>query len=144
MSRAVELVTEARRMGALIQLGACGEVRMRARQPLAPDLLEGLRQHKAEIKRHLEAERRILHRLRSGTAWLTEVDRRLRAVQDRDERLLSRFVEVLDAWDHLEKLLRVLYDYQRCILSPGQGCPDDAPVACRYCGQTNVPYWIEE
>jgi len=127
---------------------------------IPPDLVEEVRRHKLAIIAHLRQEpdtqladsytvkdsrglANTLRRLHKGMEWLTEVDKRLRAIQDRDKRLVARFLEALDLWDNLDKMVRELYHFEGCVLGPGQRCPDDAPVACRYCGSRNRPHWIE-
>ena len=101
---------------------------------LVPDLmLEEVRTVKPELLAYLQ----LLERLRRGTEWLTTVNAELLALPDAgvgsgQER---EFCHGLELWDHLEKLLRLVYpDYTDCILGPGHRCPAAAPVRCAACG----------
>lgn len=81
----------------------------------------------------------LVLRLQKGVAWLTEVHGHIRDIEGKDHPLTQRFLDTLDQWDAMDKMVREFYDHQGCVMGLGQRCPEEAPVVCRSCGERNEP-----
>ncbi len=70
----------------------------------------------------------LVKRLRSGQDWMI----RHEADLDGPDEAADRFVEVLDRWDRMDEEVRGM-GFEGCPIGP-EGCPDETPARCRYCG----------
>jgi hypothetical protein len=105
---------------------------------LPPELVAEVRQHKSELMTLLsppypEASR-LLSRLRAGGKWLTSqhkawLEGKRTAVSD------ERFSAALEAWDLMERSLRMVFGYEGCVFGPDRRCPEAAPVVCDFCAK---------
>ncbi len=72
----------------------------------------------------------ILEKLRLGQVWLIEKWQKIRDTYPwSDKKAEMVFQAGLDRWCALERLLRVLFDYEDCLIGT-KGCDPRAPVDC--------------
>ena len=80
----------------------------------------------------------LLARLTKGHAWLIQAWAALNAMPNQGLRTPqeARFLEGLDRWDGLDKMLRETYPkYVWCVCGRYGRCPEASPAACRGCAQ---------
>ncbi len=81
----------------------------------------------------MEAEGKLLARLRKGHKWLAEIHLKLLEGRQTYKGMEERFLENIDFWDRMDRMLRGVYGFEACVMGPGQRCPDESPVTCRGC-----------
>ena len=82
----------------------------------------------------------LLTRLTKGSSWLHDANEQLLAMEyiGRGTELEIAFLDAIDLWDNLDMALRNTYsDYRGCVLD-GKTCAGDAPVRCRWCGNSQA------
>jgi len=96
------------------------------------------------------ATAKLRRRLKKGVDWFVSIDSKL---WDKDGNAINlghtgpqkgptkielKVSQSLAKWLELERLLRVLYEYEGCIFGDYKGkpklCPKDSPVRCSHCG----------
>ena len=78
----------------------------------------------------------MLDRLRAGQEWLIDAQAELMRMEyiGIGSPLDRRFRDAINLFDSLDYALRFVYDYNGCVLEPGQRCPPGSPVSCKGCG----------
>ena len=78
----------------------------------------------------------LLARLTKGHKWLIQAWAALNAMPNQGLRTPqeARFLEGLDRWDGLDKMLREVYPlYTYCVCGRFERCPEASPIRCRGC-----------
>ena len=140
MTTAPDVVQQARSLDArLFLLG--DKLELDVPDDFPEEVVDLLRVHKSQVVDYLRNEAGgiglagLLSRLRNGSIWLQETHEHLVATGERYTRLEEKFLNAIDLFDGLDKLVRELYGYQDCILGSGQHCTEESPVSCRACAK---------
>lgn len=154
---AVDVLSRLSALGVEVTPRPNGKLWLEPASVIPPDLGDLVRTHKPAILTllqgtdvavpRIEAQSRLLNRLRAGITWLTAAHESLCRMEDnlalageQYERLRVKFLAALDAWDGMDKMVRELYGFKGCVTGAGQRCPDSAPVGCRYCCVRHRPH----
>ena len=93
----------------------------------------------ANLLSPLEAQARLLERLRAGHLHLIDAHRRLVAEQSLYDGMADELTKGLDTFEALEKLLRGAYpEFAGCVMGAGRHCPTASPVWCQECTRKRV------
>jgi hypothetical protein len=78
----------------------------------------------------------LLSRLRAGTVWLTDAHQAWLAGSPgaADD---ERFSVALAAWTEMERVLRVVFNFEGCIHGSGSRCSANSPISCDFCVRGN-------
>ena len=76
-----------------------------------------------------------LSKMRKGHEWLIGTHRRVLEMSSAGigSVLEAKLLDAIDRFDAYDLTLRIVVDFQGCILGPGERCPEDSPVSCRGC-----------
>ena len=81
--------------------------------------------------------KQLVQRITKGNAWLWQESIALNKMEDAGvgSAREARYLEAFDLRIHLERLLRFVYGFEKCINGTERTCDPLMIVRCEYCGE---------